>query len=107
MPVAAAARRDVAPPIAAAEMVSVAGPPDAAEGMSWPVDITVCKGRRRRTLAGVCSEKRAGEWESKGPRRAGARVKNEPFGSLFIGPGVISCATVLIVGHVSSICCNA
>ena len=107
MPVDAFARRDTAPPIAVAEVVSAAGPLDAAEGLFWPVDVAVREGRRRRMLAGVRSVKRAGERESNGQRRAGAGVKNEPLGSLFIGPGVISCATALLVGHVSSVRCNA
>ena len=74
-PVAAVAGRDIAPPIAAAGTVSVAGPLDAVEGISWPVDIAACEGRRRRTLAGVRSEQEAGKWESKGPRRARAGVQ--------------------------------
>ena len=65
MPVAAVARRDAAPPIAAAHVVSAAGPLDAAEGMFYPVDIAVREGRRRRMLAGVRSVKRAGERESR------------------------------------------
>ena len=104
MPVAAVARRDAAPPIAAAEVVSVAVPPDAAEGMFWPVDIAVREGRRRRMLAEVRSVKSAGEQWVEESR---SRVKNEPFGSLFIGPGVVSCASALLVGHVSNIRCNA
>ena len=73
MPVAAVARRDAAPPIAAAEGILVAGPPNALEGVFWPEDIAVCEGRRRRMLAGVRSVKRAGEQWAEESRSRGEK----------------------------------